>query len=66
MALKRLEYDPAQRQVRYRSDKADGPTAGTVKVDPMELLARLRAQIPTKRQVRTRYYGYCADRVRGA
>ena len=27
VALERLEYDASERQVRYRSDKADGPTA---------------------------------------
>ena len=28
-------------QVTYRSDKTDGPTAGTATVDPLEFLARL-------------------------
>jgi hypothetical protein len=49
-----------------RSDKADGPTAGTEVVDPLEFLARLTAHIPNKYQVMTRYYGYYANRVRGA
>ena len=46
VALERLEYDASERQVRYRSDKADGPTAGTERVDPLEFLARLTAHIP--------------------
>ncbi len=66
VALERLEYDAAERQVRYRSDKADGPTAGTETVDPLEFLARVTAHIPNKHQVMTRYYGYYANRVRGA
>jgi hypothetical protein len=66
VALERLEYDASARQVRYRSDKADGPTAGTETVDPLEFLARVTAHIPNKRQVMTRYYGYYANRVRGA
>jgi hypothetical protein len=66
VALERLDYDAAQRQVHYRSDKTDGPTAGTETVDPLEFLARLTAHIPDKRQVMTRYYGFYANRVRGA
>ena len=66
VALERLEYDGSAHQVRYRSDKSDGPTAGTETVDPLEFLARLTAHIPNKHQVMTRYYGYYANRVRGA
>jgi hypothetical protein len=66
VALERLEYDGSARQVRYRSDKADGPTAGTETVDPLEFLARVTAHTPSKHQVMTRYYGYYANRVRGA
>jgi hypothetical protein len=66
VALERLEHDGSARQVRYRSDKSDGPTAGTETVDPLEFLARLTAHIPNKHQVMTRYYGYYANRVRGA
>lgn len=66
VALERLEYDGAERKVRDRSDKVDGPTAGTETVDPLEFLARLTAHIPNKHQVMTRYYGYYANRVRGA
>jgi hypothetical protein len=32
--------------VTYRSDKADGPTAGTATVGPLEFLARLVTHIP--------------------
>ena len=49
----------------YRSDKTEGPTAGTEKLDPLEFLARLVTHIPDKRQVMTRYYGWYANRVRG-
>ncbi len=66
VALDRLEYDASARQVRYRSDKSDGPTAGTDTVDPLEFLARVMAHVPNKHQVMTRYYGYYANRVRGA
>jgi hypothetical protein len=66
VALERLEYNASARQVHYRSDKAAGPTAGTDTVDPLEFLARVTAHIPNKHQVMTRYYGYYANRVRGA
>jgi hypothetical protein len=49
-----------------RPEKADGPTAGTETVDPLEFLARVMAHVPNKHQVMTRYYGYYANRVRGA
>ena len=51
--------------VRYRSDKPEGPTAGTETVDPLEFLARVTAHIPDKHQVMTRYSGWYANRVRG-
>jgi hypothetical protein len=51
--------------VSYRSDKSEGPTAGTEKLDPLEFLARIVTHIPDKRQVLTRYYGWYANRVRG-
>jgi hypothetical protein len=66
VTVDRLEYDAPGRQVRYRSDKSDGPTAGTETVDPLEFLARVTAHIPNKHHVLTRYYGYYANRVRGA
>ena len=50
----------------YRSDKAEGPTAGTATVDPLEFLARLVTHIPEPGQVMQRYYGWYASRTRGA
>lgn len=60
-----MEYTRASRRVNYRSDKSEGPTAGTDKLDPLEFLARIVTHIPDKRQVMTRYYGWYANRVRG-
>ncbi len=65
VALERLTYDRAAKAVTYRSDKSDGPTAGTETVDPMEFLARVLVHIPDKGQVTTRYYGWYANRPRG-
>ncbi|MFO0095055.1 MAG: transposase [Gemmatimonadaceae bacterium] len=65
VALERLTYDRAAKAVTYRSDKADGPTAGTETVDPLEFLARALVHIPDKGQVTTRYYGWYANRPRG-
>ena len=64
VALARLTYEP-RAPVRYRSDKSDGPTAGTETVDPLDFLARVTPHIPDKHQVLTRYYGWYANRVRG-
>ena len=41
VALERLTYDATLKQVTYRSDKSEGPTAGTETVDPLEFLARV-------------------------
>ncbi|MFN9098317.1 MAG: transposase [Gemmatimonadaceae bacterium] len=41
-----------------RSDKSDGPTAGTETGDPLEFLARVLVHMPDKGQVTTRYYGW--------
>ncbi|MFO0450406.1 MAG: transposase [Pseudomonadota bacterium] len=49
----------------YRSDKSDGPTAGTETADPLEFLARVLVHIPDKGHVTTRYYGWYANRPRG-
>jgi hypothetical protein len=65
VALERMEYSRESKRVSYRSDKIEGPTAGTEKLDPLEFLARLITHIPDKRQVMTRYYGWYANRVRG-
>ncbi len=54
VALVRMSYDPAIEQVTYGSDKADGPTAGTATVDPLEFLARLVTHIPDPGQVMQR------------
>ena len=46
VALDRLQYDGPATSVQHRSDKRDGPTAGTETVDPLEFLARLVTHIP--------------------
>ena len=63
--LERLTYDRAAKAVTYRSDKSEGPTAGTETVDPLEFLARVLVHIPDKGHVTTRYYGWYANRPRG-
>ena len=65
MALERLTYDRAAKAVTYRSDKSEGPTAGTETADPLEFLARVLVHIPDKGQVTTRYCGWYANRPRG-
>jgi hypothetical protein len=65
VALERLTYDRAERTVTYRSDKSEGPTAGTETADPLEFLARVLVHIPDKGHVTTRYYGWYANRPRG-
>ena len=65
VALERLTYDRAAKAVTYRSDKSEGPTAGTETADPLEFLARVLTHIPDKGQVTTRYYGWYANRPRG-
>jgi hypothetical protein len=63
--MDRLTYDPTVEQLTDRSDKTDGPTAGTQTLDPLEFLARLLTHIPDPGQVLTRYYGWYASRTRG-
>jgi hypothetical protein len=65
VALERMTYDRAAKAVTYRSDKADGPTAGTETADPLEFLARVLVHIPDKGHVTTRYDGWYANRPRG-
>ena len=65
MALERLTYDRTAATVTYRSDKSEGPTAGTETADPLEFLARVLTHIPDKGQVTTRCYGWYASRSRG-
>ena len=62
VALERLTYDRAATAVTYRSDKSEGPTAGTETVDPLEFLARVLVHIPDNGHVTTRYYGGYAHR----
>ncbi len=65
VALERLTHDRSAKAVTHRSDKADGPTAGTETADPLEFLARVLVHIPDKGHVTTRYYGWYANRPRG-
>jgi hypothetical protein len=65
VALERLTYDRTAKAVTYRSDKSEGPTAGTETVDPLEFLARVLVHIPDKGHVTTRYDGWYANRPRG-
>ena len=64
VALERLTYDRAAKAVTDRSDKTDGPTAGTETVDPLEFLARVLVHIPDQGHVTTRYDGWYANRPR--
>ncbi|MBX3174907.1 MAG: transposase [Gemmatimonadaceae bacterium] len=57
-------FDTAQ-AAAYRSDKSEGPTAGTETVDPLEFLARELVHTPEKGHVTTRCYGWSASRPRG-
>jgi hypothetical protein len=65
VALERLTYDRTAATVKYRSDKTEGPTAGTETADPLAFLARVLVHVPDKGQVTTRYYGWYANRPRG-
>ncbi len=49
VALERLTYDRTAKAVTYRSDKSEGPTAGTETTDPLEFLARVLVHIPDTR-----------------
>jgi hypothetical protein len=51
--------------VTYRSDKSEGPTAGTETADPLEFLAPVLVHSPNKGHVMTRFYGWYANRPRG-
>ncbi|MCA2987479.1 MAG: transposase [Gemmatimonas sp.] len=65
VALERRAYDRTAKAVTYRSDKSEGPTAGTETVDPLECLARVLVRIPDKGHVTTRHDGWYANRPRG-
>ena len=63
-------YERAIKAVTYRSDRSEGPTAGTATagtatVAPLEFLARVLVHIPEKGHVTTRYHGWDANRPRG-
>jgi hypothetical protein len=66
LALSRITYLPEEGRVCLRSDKADGPTAGTHSFEPLEFLARLLAHLPRKGDVYIRYYGAYSVRRRAA
>jgi hypothetical protein len=65
VARERRTYDRTAKAVTYRSDKSEGPTAGTETIDPLECLARVLVRIPDKGHVTTRYDGWYANRPRG-
>ena len=48
----------------YRSDKSEGPTAGTETADLVEFLPRVLVHIPDKGHVTTLYYGWYDNRPR--
>jgi hypothetical protein len=58
-------YSRAAKAVTHRSDKSEGPTAGTETADPLEFLAQVLVHIPDKGHVTTRYGGWYANRPRG-
>jgi hypothetical protein len=62
--FERLEYDARASRVKYRSDKTEGPRAGSETLDLLEFLSRLVTHIPDKHQVLTRYHGWYANRSR--
>ena len=64
VALERLTSDRSMKAVMDRSDKSEGPPAGTATIDPLEFLARVLVHIPDKGQVTTRDYGWSANRGR--
>ena len=65
VALERLTHDRTAKAVTYRSDKSEGPTAGTEPVDPLEFLARVLVHSPDQGHVTTRSDGWYANRPRG-
>jgi hypothetical protein len=50
-----LTHDRSARLPTYRSDRSEGPTAGTETVDPLEVLARGLLDSPKTGHVTTRY-----------
>ena len=55
--MERLTYDRTATAVTDRSDKSDGPTAGTETVDPLKFPARVLVHIPDTNHVTTRSDG---------
>ncbi len=53
VALERLTYDADDQQVTYRSDKADGPTAGSETVNPLEFWPGCSRTSPTRGRSRS-------------
>ena len=64
VALDRLHYDARKQQVTLRSDKRQGPTAGTHVFPALEFLARLLAHVPDSSERLTRAYGAYSVRRR--
>jgi hypothetical protein len=54
VALERLTYHRTATAVTSRSDRSEGPTAGTETADPIEFLARVVVHIPEKGHDTTR------------
>ena len=63
VALERQTYDQAAKVVTSRSDKSEGPTAGTGIVYRLEFLARVLVPIPDQGHLTTRYDGWYANRL---
>ena len=57
--------DRSANAVTYRSDKSEGPTAGTETVDPLEFLARVLVHSADRGHVTPRYHGRYAHHPRG-
>ena len=55
MALERLTSDRAATTVTDRSDKSEGPTAGTETADPLAFLARVLVHMGTTTFTTTRH-----------
>ena len=64
VALERLDYDARKQQVTLRSDKREGPSAGTHAFDALEFLALLLAHVPDFHEVLRREYGAYSVRRR--
>jgi len=65
VALEQHTYDRTAKAVTSRSDKSEGPTAGTETVDPRAFLVLLLVHPPHQGYVTTRDYGWYARRWTG-